>query len=655
MIALAMAIPLGWSSQTDLLPVPASLTPGEGAMSLDSGFTVSTAACRDERVGRSATRLLRRVEAQTGLRLFPGRSPGLDIACGPAPHKVQQAIEDESYTLQVTPQGARLTAPTPYGALRGVETFLQLIEPAADGWQVRAVKIEDRPRFPWRGLLIDACRHFMPVPAIERNLDAMAAVKLNVLHWHLSEDQGFRVESRRFPRLHERGSDGQFYTQQQIREVIAYARDRGIRVVPEFDMPGHTTAWFVGHPELAAGPGPYQIERGWGVFDPVMDPTREEVYRFLGRFLGEMTRLFPDPYFHIGGDEVNGVQWNQNPKIAAFKQAHGMASNEELQAYFNTRLLAILTRHGKKMIGWDEILQPSLPKNIVVQSWRGPEALAQASRDGFSGILSWGYYLDHQLSAAKHYAVDPLGKEGAALKPEEQARILGGEACMWNEYVTPEMLDGRIWPRAAAIAERFWSPREVTDVADMYRRLESASQRLEYLGLTHRSVGRVMLQRLANGQPIDALLEFAALVEPVKGYSRGGRPYNSLVPLNRMVDAVRSESEEGRRFSELVARFQADPENLEGRRQIETSLRRWSELKSSLAPVLSAAPQLAEIQPLVADLSAASDLALRALAGPLEINPEEAALIERLNQPQAELQLAVADALKKIINPTSHR
>ena len=182
-----------------------------------------------------------------------------------------------------------LEAANPLGVLHGLQTFLQLVRITPRGFAVPAMTIDDQPRFPWRGLMLDVGRHFMPLDVVYRTLDGMEAVKLNVFHWHLSEDQGFRVESKQFPLLQEKGSDGLFYTQEEIRDVIAYARDRGIRVVPEFDMPGHTTAWFVGYPDLASGPGPYQIERKWGVFDPAMDPTRDSTYTFLDTFIGEMT------------------------------------------------------------------------------------------------------------------------------------------------------------------------------------------------------------------------------------------------------------------------------------------------------------------------------------------------------------------------------
>ena len=182
--------------------------------------------------------------------------------------------------------------------------------------------------------MIDAGRHFIPLDVLKRNFDGMAAVKLNVFHWILSDNQGFRVESKKFPKLQEMGSDGLFYTQNDVRDLIAYARARGICVVPEFDMPGHATAWFVGYPELGSGLGPYQIERQWGVFDPAMDPTREETYKFLDKFIGEMAGLFPDQFFHIGGDEVNGKQWDANTKIQAFMHAHGLKGQQRSASVF---------------------------------------------------------------------------------------------------------------------------------------------------------------------------------------------------------------------------------------------------------------------------------------------------------------------------------
>ena len=282
-----------------LMPVPASLNFGDGRLAVNKSFTVATRGHSDARLLAGIDRAVRRLEGRTVLELARGTTADtaaatLVVEAGGAGRPVPAVEEDESYTLEVTQRQAVLRAPTVVGALRGLETFLQLLDADRDGYFIPAVRVEDRPRFRWRGLMIDVARHFQPLPVLKRNLDAMAAVKLNVLHWHLTEDQGFRVESKKFPRLHQLGSDGNFYTQEQIREVIAYAAARGIRVVPEFDMPGHATAWLVGHPELGSAPGPYTIERRPGIFEPALDPTREEVYKFLDTFLGEMAALFRD-------------------------------------------------------------------------------------------------------------------------------------------------------------------------------------------------------------------------------------------------------------------------------------------------------------------------------------------------------------------------
>jgi hexosaminidase len=276
-----------------------------------------------------------------------------------------------------------------------------MVEVTDYGFMVPSVTIDDKPRFPWRGMMIDTGRHFIPLDVLRQDIDLMEASKLNVFHWHLSEDQGFRMESKIYPLLQGKESDGLYYTQDQTRELITYARDRGIRVVPELDMPGHAASWFVGYPELASGTGPYSIIRKWGIFDPAMDPTRESTYQFLDRFLGEMTAIFPDAYFHIGGDECNGKEWNANPCIQKFMHEYQLKDDAALQAYFTSRVEKLVTKYHKITVGWDEVLQAVTPRDVVIQSWRGQESLAVAARQGNRGILSWGYYLDLNQPASR--------------------------------------------------------------------------------------------------------------------------------------------------------------------------------------------------------------------------------------------------------------
>ena len=434
--------------------MPASVQQGSGQLAINQSFAVAVTGARDASLDGAVQRFTTQLSRQTGIPFRPksGAAPTLQIHADHGREAVQKLGEDESYELTVADSGAKLTAPTTLGVLRGLQTFLQLVQITPTGFAAPAVTIKDQPRFPWRGMLIDVSRHFIPIDVLKRNIDGMAAVKMNVLHWHLSDDQGFRAESKKFPKLTQAGSEGMFYTQEEIRDFIAYAQERGVRVVPEFDMPGHTRSWYLGYPELSSGAGPYTLDGG-GI-DPIMDPTRESTYKFLEKFVAEMAKLFPDAYFHIGGDEVDGKQWDANPKIQEFIKAHGMKNNQDLQAYFNQRLEKIVAKNHKTMVGWDEILHPDLPKTVVVQSWRGQASLAAAAKQGYRGLLSYGYYLDLMWPAARHYAVDPMADAAAALSPQEKSLILGGESCQWAEWVTPENIDSHIWPRNAVIAER---------------------------------------------------------------------------------------------------------------------------------------------------------------------------------------------------------
>src|SRR6267154_1441119 len=656
----------------NLMPLPASAQSGTGSLGVDSSFSVAFTGHTEPRLERAGERFLRQLARQTGLplALMPAKTgkATLVIQADHASKEIQEVGEDESYVLEVTATGAKLTAPTPLGAMHGLQTFLQLVDVSPGGFAATAVTIHDQPRFPWRGLMIDCARHFIPIEVLKRNLDGLEAVKMNVFHWHLSENQGFRAESKKYPKLHELGSDSLYYTQDEIRDLIAYARDRGIRVVPEFDMPGHSTAWFVGHPELASGAGPYEIERKWGIFDPAMDPTNEKTYKFLDDLVAEMTKLFPDHYFHIGGDEVNGKQWDASPKIQEFKKSHALKDNEALQAYFSQRVQKIVTKHGKAVVGWDEVFIPGVPKDIVIQSWRGQESLAKAAAQGYHGILSNGYYLDLGWSTARHYAVDPTGGPAANLTPDQRQLILGGESCMWAEYVNPENIDSRIWPRNAAIAERLWSPQSVTEIASMYARLHAVSAQLEWLGLTHRSYYPQMLRRIAGHaatpDQLTALRTLADAVEPVKDYTReASAPAEptSATPLNRLVDAIPLESEPARRFSEQVDKFVSSAcRDAETAAQLRAQLTTWRDNDARLRPLTQSSFLVKEVAATSQDLSALASVGLAALdylpkgsPAPDDWKAQQLTIIEQAKTPKSQLLLMPVAAIQKLVEAVS--
>jgi hexosaminidase len=652
--------------QPSVIPMPSSVQVGRGQLALRQSFSVKVSGYRDTTIERGVQRFLTQLFQETGILLksapVENSNPTLLIQAKSGSEPVEKLGEDESYELIVSEWGAKLTAQNPLGILHGLQTFLQLVDTGADGFFVPAITIGDQPRFAWRGLLIDVGRHYLPVDVLKRNLDGMAAVKMNVLHLHLSDDEGFRVESKKFPKLQEMGSDGLYYSQAEIRDLVAYARDRGIRILPEFDVPAHSRSWFVGYSELASTPGIYRIEPG-GV-DTAMDPTQERTYKFLEKFIGEMAKLFPDAYFHIGGDEVNGQAWADNPKIQAFIRSHGMKNNQDLQAYFNKRLQKILSKHHKIMIGWDEVLHPDLPKSIVVQSWRGQQSLATAAQQGYRGLLSSGYYLDLMWPAARHYAVDPMSGSASTLGLEEKNRILGGEACMWGEWVGPENIDSRIWPRNAAIAERLWSPREVQDAGSMYARLDELSWRLEWLGLTHRSHVVPMLHRMAGTNDIAALRILADVVEPVKDYTRMENlktVWDFRAPLNRLVDAANPESDTGRHFQELVQRYiESQYRDSDAETRIRELLTAWRDNDGRLQGLVQQSFLLREVGPISSHLSALGTIGLQALdyldkaeASPEAWRVQQLSLLDVARLPKADLLLTVVAPVKQLVEATT--
>jgi hexosaminidase len=652
--------------ELNLMPMPATVQAGSGQFAVNQSFTVSISGHSSERVQHASQRLITRLSRQTGIpfttTLTNPSHASLVISADKPGDPVQKLGEDESYKLEVTATGARLTAPTDLGILRGLETFMQLVQAGPDGFFVPTATISDQPRFPWRGLMIDVSRHWSPVEVIKRNLDAMAAVKLNVLHWHLSDNQAFRVESKTFPKLQQMGSGGQFYTQDQIRDVIAYAYDRGIRVVPEFDMPGHATAWFVGYPELASGAGPYQMEKKWGIFDPAIDPSREETYKWLDKFIGEMTALFPDRFFHIGGDEVNGKEWDANPKIQEFKRAHNLKTNEDLQAYFTKRVQQIVSKHKKTMVGWDEVLHPDIPTDVMIQSWRGPKGLAQAARSGYRVLLSNGYYIDLMFPARDHYLNEPFSGEAANLTPEQQKLVLGGEATSWAELVTPETIDSRIWPRTAAIAERLWSPQTVNDVDSMYRRLSVINHELEWTGVIHNAYYQPALERIAGPENVHSLMVLADILEPMKEYSRHDVDKNLTTDTayNRLVDVLHPESDNARSFSTLVNRILSGKASPEDKSHARAMLITWRDNDQRLQPVLqNGSFLLRELLPVSQNTAALATAGLQALdyldAGmtpPVAWTQQQLTVTATAKKPQASTLIMIADPVQKLIQAT---
>ncbi|KPV95219.1 Beta-hexosaminidase [Pseudoalteromonas sp. P1-9] len=410
-------------AETSLMPLPQSFERQTGELRLPSQIEFSFEGFSDQRKEFQAKRLelhLTRIAKHkvTLIDLANNKKQTPDNATlkvivrdKESDLLVPQLNNDESYQLVINQNGITINANTVFGAQHGLTTLTQLAANHCDNQLIlpHAI-ITDAPRFAWRGLLIDSARHFLSIETIKRQLNTMASAKLNVLHWHLTDDQGWRIESKRFPRLTDMASDGLFYKQSEVKDFVEYAALLGIRVVPEFGMPGHASAIAVAYPELMAEVKPYEMERHWGVFKPLLDISKPEVYQFVDSLIEEMTGIFPDQYLHIGGDEVEPEQWLNNKDIQALMAKHSLKNGHDLQNYFNTQIQPIIAKHQRIMMGWDEIFHQDLPKDIVVQSWRGHDSLNEVANSGHLGILSTGFYIDQPQYSDYHYRNDPLRK-----------------------------------------------------------------------------------------------------------------------------------------------------------------------------------------------------------------------------------------------------
>ena len=617
MPAIAQQTPL------NIIPYPSSVEVAPGYLSLEKNFHATISRPDDTRLQSALTRALTRLDRQCGNILRPQNDPltgtatlTLDVA-GPG-EAIQSLSEDEAYSLTISASGARLKAATDVGAMHGLQTLLQLVA-LHDGYcALPYVNISDTPRFAWRGFMLDVVRHFEPLSEVKRTLNAMEFAKLNVFHWHLSDDEGFRAESKKYPKLTANASRGEFYTQDQLREIVEYARERGIRVIPEFDMPGHSTSTVFAYPELGSGEDIKFVPNVRDAPRAALDPSNEKVYKFVDDFVGEMSAIFPDAYFHIGGDEVDEHNWLANPRIVEYMKKKGYAKAPDLQAYFNQRLLPILTRHHKKMVGWDEILSPALPKDIMVQSWRGEESLATGAQQGYQGILSAPYYLDAEKPNDVIYLADPIPAD-TKLTTEQQKLILGGEATMWAEQLHEETVDSRVWPRLLAIAERFWSLQSRRDVPDMYRRLRIASLELEDVGLQHIIGPKTLRRNLVASTDTETIDAFAAALEPVSFGDRSDtQKTDALESLDRMVDAVVADPPLRQQFERNTSVLLNASSTPEAKALAASALRRtfeqWQRISPELQALTMQSPRLNDMGPRAQQLGALGTIGLEAVA-----------------------------------------
>jgi hexosaminidase len=505
-----------------VIPAPAEVLPGPGAFSVRSGTVILVP--RDPAAARVGAYFAERVATSHALALAVRERRAAQLSPGAIAFELDAAAPDagpESYRLDISPERVVVWARAPAGLFYGAVTLWQLLSaaPLTDGaLELPAMRVADAPRFRWRGLMLDSARHFQPPEFIRRYLDWMALHKLNVLGWHLTDDQGWRLEIRRYPLLTRVGAwrvpagrapqhdidpatgrprlYGGFYTQQQVREIVAYAAARNVTIVPEIDMPGHATAAIVAYPRLgvAAHP-PTAVPSDWGIY-PNLFNVDEATFEFLDGVLDEVIALFPGQFIHTGGDEAVKDQWHASPRVQARMRELGIPSEAALQGYFTKRLGEYLRAHGRRLIGWDEILEGGVPPDAAVMSWRGTEGAIAAAASGHDAVLSPEptLYLDNRQGASPNeppgrgrvisledvYRFDPLPGPLA----REHSHVLGLQANLWTEHVRTEAEAAYMtWPRAAALAELGWSPPERLDWNSFMARLGAEFERYRTLGI----------------------------------------------------------------------------------------------------------------------------------------------------------------------------
>jgi len=522
-----------------IIPAPRRIEAGSGELRLDRATRIMLSDPTNPELRALAEVLIAPLRAASGLPLPISPEPAADDA----PHAIvirlapdSAPTEPESYRLVVTRRGAILRAATPAGLARGLQTLRQLLPPALERrvgsptaasapagparWAIPAVEIEDAPRFRYRGVLLDVARYFYPPEFIKQVVDLLALYKLNSLQLHLTDDQGWRLEIRKYPRLTQVGAwrketivgknfdpyvgdgrpHGGFYTQEQMRDLVAYAAARQVTIIPEIEMPGHARAALAAYPELSCTGGPFEVSTRWGVHEDIFCPS-EQTFAFLEDVLTEVMQIFPGSYIHIGGDEVPKKEWKESPVAQEVIRREGLAGEEELQSYFIRRIERFLIAHGRRLIGWDEILEGGLAPEATVMSWRGVAGGIEAARQGHDVIMAptnrtyFDYYQGDSIAEPlaiggfvpldSVYAFEPVP---AQLTAAEAAHVLGAEGCVWTEYIaTPASVEYMLLPRLLALAEVLWSPKEARSWSAFMARLRPQLARLDAMGVKYRA------------------------------------------------------------------------------------------------------------------------------------------------------------------------
>jgi hexosaminidase len=662
----------GQSGSIGMMPYPQKLVVKEGQLVFPTTTYISYTGNKSLLIEKAITRFSKKFKQYSLKNIVVDQRSNANIQIEWGKQNNNDVKSKEGYTLSID-EHVTIKAITEIGILNALESLAQLLNSYSQGAVLQKMEIQDWPSFPWRGMMVDVARHFIPLDIMKRNVDAMAAVKYNTLHLHLSDDEGFRIESKKYPKLQALGSNGEYYTQAEMLDLIAYCKDRGIVVYPEFDLPGHSQSWFAGYPELAAekkqyypglrfkvtGDKPMNLMTIMQLMNstptPTIDPSKETTYAFLDGLLKEMKGIFgTGGYVHMGLDENNGVAWQKNPAIVKFMQTKGIKNTHALQTYFANRFSNIIEKNGYQPLAWEEAFDSSVSKNILIQLWRpgfmgSPLSPEEVANQGNKLISSRGFYLDVFMPAYYHYLNDDFTK--ANISPN----LLGGESAIWAELVDGSNFETRVWPRAAVIAERLWSDKNRIEVSSMYERMFKLNRYLSWNGLNQITNYDRAISEFLNGYSNPGTEALIKVLAPVKGYKRIMAIMTKPEVLKssafgEMADILPIDAEAKWVFRKQVENYLANPSEV-NTALVTNTLNVWKNCAADVNDLLLNSPKLTSIRKHAENLSNIANLVLTYL--PQKNETDKTAILKQINMARAttnEVDLAVIEELEALVN-----
>jgi len=618
-----------WTQNIRILPQPTTIEKKDGIFRLNSEFSLAVPELASAKLCDKANRFLRRLDGRTNLSILQGvitekhpQRPAFPSLTITTQRKSILIGDDESYSLEVFPDKITIDAVTEIGAMHALESLLQNIQYDRVGFYFPCFAVKDKARFAWRALMLDPARRFLTVEDIKRTIDGMAACKMNVLHLRLNDDHGWRIESKAYPKLHTLASDGQYYTFDQMKDLVKYSDNQGIIIVPEFHLLTHATAILTAYPELGLQEGPYDLKRKIGTSEAMLNFMNEKVYEFSDKIIAEWTTIFTSKYFHLGGLPQAQKNVYETKIVKEWMKKQALFNENEILNFYYAKALRAFKKTPKKLIVYDDVYNLKAFTESIVEVRHGMSELYKATMSNHTTVFSAPYQLDHLLPAKNYYAHSPLptvmeideSEKKFHIDAEHEKFVLGIEAQMWGELVSNQTLDGRLWPNLFAIAERSWSGALVTDAADFYQRVDRLILQYQELSILPFQKMEGLLSVFGQQQDVAALEVLARAVEPYPYFERdlSSAFYKTYTPLTFFADAVMPDPIDARKFYYHVESY-SHTMSANDKAELDKILKKWRDNHAQMLILAYENPGLTKLLNLSANLTKLGEIGLDAL------------------------------------------